>query len=157
MRQMDDIKIPLRPYLARFSIYYLVIMALATTLALLWPSIASYATIPSLMAAAGGVSAIFVNDQKRPFDDAERRFMTRMSFALAWFLSLLFSLALVLLQAGVEGTRAVLTLAWSTLETPPNGIIAAAVLAVLSLAMYYALHLSYGRLAKLLARRRAAR
>ena len=77
--------------------------------------------------------------------------MTRVSFVLAWVLSIATTFALLVVQAGYESTMSLFALVLTTLETPPNGLITAGVLVLLSLAMYYALHLCYGRIARKLA------
>ncbi len=146
-----DAGVPLGKYLVRFSLYYVALIACVSAIALIWPEIANYATIPALMGAASGVAMQFVHDTKRPLSDTERKTMTRVSFVLAWVLSVATTFALLVAQAGYDNTVSLLAMIWTTLETPPNGLITAGVIALLSLAMYYALHLCYGRIARKLA------
>lgn len=135
-------------YLVRFAAYYVGLGALLAAFSVLWPEITNYAALPALMAAASGASINFVQDHKRAFADGERRTMTRASFVLAWSLSIVSSLALILAQVGFDDTKSLLALARTTLETPPNGLIAAGALLFLSLVMYFALDVCYGRLAR---------
>lgn len=143
--------VPLGKYLVRFSLYYVALIACVSAIALLWPEIGNYATLPALMGAAGGVAVQFVHDTKRAFSDGERKRMTRLSFILAWVLSIATTFALLVAQAGYESTMSLLALVLTTLGAQPNGLITAGVLVLLSLAMFFALHLCYGRLARKLA------